>query len=76
MAYSFEEPMGDESHNQIIKCMGENLVPTGTVYDDTQYASCAGVGGAIQGQTSLTGDQYIASLNYKHNHLWRSFGIV
>jgi ATP-binding cassette subfamily G (WHITE) protein 2 (SNQ2) len=56
--------------------VGVNLVPNGSGYNDTRYQSCAGIGGAIQGATSLTGDQYLGSLAYSYTHVWRNFGIV
>ncbi|KAK9345389.1 CDR ABC transporter, partial [Lipomyces starkeyi] len=34
------------------------------------------VGGAVQGEVSLTGDQYLESLRYSHAHVWRNLGIV
>ncbi|KAJ5654867.1 ABC multidrug transporter [Penicillium lividum] len=77
LAYSFEALLATEFHNKQIDCVGGNIVPNGGNYtNEAGYASCAGIGGAIQGQTSLTGDQYLASLSYSHSHVWRNFGIV
>ncbi|KAL1306318.1 hypothetical protein AAFC00_004397 [Neodothiora populina] len=76
LAYAFEALMGNELHGQIIPCVTHNLIPNGPGYNDTTFQSCAGIPGAIQGETSLTGDQYLHALNYSHSHVWRNFGIV
>ncbi|KAK3387976.1 ABC-2 type transporter-domain-containing protein [Podospora didyma] len=76
LAYGFNALLSNEFHNKIIPCVTINLVPNGPGYDDALHQSCAGVGGAVQGQTFVTGDQYLASLSYSHAHLWRNFGIV
>lgn len=68
--------MANELHDQHIPCVGTNLVPNGAGYNETIYQSCAGIPGAVQGQTSLTGDQYLHSLLYSHSHVWRNFGII
>ena len=75
LAYGFDALLSNEFHGKHIDCVSNNLVPSGVGYDET-YASCAGVGGAIQGQTFVDGDNYLASLSYSHAHLWRNFGIV
>ncbi|KAI0137500.1 ABC-2 type transporter-domain-containing protein [Xylariales sp. AK1849] len=76
LAYAFDALLSNEFHGKVIECVGNNLVPTGPGYTDQLHMSCAGVGGVIQGQTSVTGDDYLASLSYSHDHLWRNFGIV
>lgn len=76
LAYGFEALLSNEFHNKIIPCVGVNLIPNGPGYLDPAFQSCAGVGGAIQGEVSLTGDQYLASLSYSHAYLWRNFGII
>lgn len=75
LAYGFDALISNEFHGKIIDCVSNNLVPSGSGYDET-YASCAGVGGAVQGQSYVTGDAYLGSLSYSHAHLWRNFGIV
>lgn len=75
LAYGFEALLSNEFHNKIIPCVGTNLIPQGPGYTDGAHQSCAGVGGAIQGNTYVTGDQYLSSLSYSHAHLWRNFGI-
>ncbi|KAL8848252.1 MAG: hypothetical protein Q9221_006725 [Calogaya cf. arnoldii] len=76
LAYGFEILMANEVHGQTIPCVNQNLIPNGPGYTDPAFQSCAGVAGAIQGATSLTGDQYLAGFSYKHSHLWRNFGII
>ncbi|KAJ5151295.1 ABC multidrug transporter atrF [Penicillium canariense] len=75
LAYGFEALLASEFHGKVIPCVGNNIVPQGPGYDNAAHQSCAGVGGAIQGNTYVTGDQYLASLSYNHSHLWRNFGI-
>lgn len=76
LAYGFDALLSNEFHNKTIPCVGSNLVPTGPGYMDTDYQSCAGVGGARQGLNYVTGDDYLASLSYSHGHVWRNFGIL
>ncbi|KAE8343763.1 hypothetical protein BDV24DRAFT_172446 [Aspergillus arachidicola] len=77
LAYGFDALLSSEFHNKIIPCVGTNLIPTGPGYENVpDHQSCAGVGGAIQGNNYVTGDQYLASLSYSHNHVWRNFGIL
>jgi len=75
LSYGFEALLSNEFHDKTIPCVGNNLVPQGPGYMDPAHQSCAGVGGAIQGSTYVTGDQYLHSLSYSHSHLWRNFGI-
>ena len=76
LAYGFDALLSNEFHGKIIPCIGSNLVPMGPGYSDPNHQSCAGVGGAIQGQNFVTGDNYLASLSYSHGHVWRNFGIL
>jgi hypothetical protein len=55
LAYGFQALLANEFHNTIIPCVGPNLVPNGATYLETAYQSCAGVPGAIQGATFVTG---------------------
>ncbi|KAJ5683536.1 ABC multidrug transporter atrF [Penicillium macrosclerotiorum] len=75
LAYGFEALLSNEFHGKVIPCVANNLIPSGSGYEDSAYQSCAGVGGAIQGNTYVTGDQYLSSLSYSHSHVWRNFGI-
>ncbi|KAH8801491.1 ABC-2 type transporter-domain-containing protein [Xylogone sp. PMI_703] len=76
LAYGFSAILSNEFHNTVIACVGNNLVPNGPGYGNPAFQSCAGVGGATPGATSLTGDDYLASLSYSHDDLWRNFGII
>ncbi|KFZ25439.1 hypothetical protein V502_00089 [Pseudogymnoascus sp. VKM F-4520 (FW-2644)] len=76
LAYAFSALLSNEFHGKTIPCIGSNLVPNGATYTDSAYQSCAGVGGAVQGQVTLAGDQYLGSLSYSYSTMWRNFGIV
>jgi ABC-type multidrug transport system permease subunit/ABC-type uncharacterized transport system ATPase component len=76
LSYAFEALLANEFHGKVIPCIGVNLIPNGPGYLNSAFQSCAGVGGAIQGETSLTGDQYLQSMSYSHSHVWRNFGIL
>ncbi|RHZ43888.1 uncharacterized protein CDV56_101606 [Aspergillus thermomutatus] len=76
IAYSFETLLSNEFHGHTIDCVGSNLIPNGPGYNSTNHQSCAGVQGAVQGEVSVTGDQYLHALNYSHGHAWRNFGVV
>ncbi|EED17373.1 ABC multidrug transporter, putative [Talaromyces stipitatus ATCC 10500] len=76
LAYGFEALLGNEYKNKTIPCVGNNLVPVGPGYTDSSFQSCAGVGGAVQGQAYVTGEAYLNSLSYSSSHVWRNFGIL
>ncbi|KAL2129334.1 hypothetical protein VTI74DRAFT_7926 [Chaetomium olivicolor] len=76
VAYAFDALLSNEFHGKIIECIGNNLVPNGPGYADPAHQSCAGVTGSTQGQTWLTGDQYLDALTYSQTHIWRNLGIV
>ena len=76
MAYGFDALLSNEFHDQQIPCEPPNIIPYGPGYNDSRFQSCAGVGGAVQGATSLTGDSYLHSLEYSHSHVWRNVGIL
>lgn len=76
LSYGFDALLSNEFHGMTISCVGNNIVPGGPGYEDLSHASCAGVGGAVQGETVVGGDAYLASLSYSHGHLWRNFGII
>ncbi|KAL6699323.1 ABC-2 type transporter domain-containing protein [Trichoderma pleuroticola] len=77
-AYAFQAALSNEFHDQHIPCVGNNLVPSGTGYENVDSANraCTGVGGALPGADFVTGDQYLSSLHYKHSQLWRNYGVV
>jgi ABC-type multidrug transport system permease subunit/ABC-type multidrug transport system ATPase subunit len=76
LSYAFEALLSNEFHEKLIPCVENNLVPNGPGYTDLTYQSCAGVRGALPGEVSLTGDNYLMSLSYSYDHLWRNFGII
>ncbi|KAJ5084892.1 hypothetical protein NUU61_009471 [Penicillium alfredii] len=76
LSYGFESLLSNEFQGKIIPCIGNNIIPQGPGYTNPQHQSCAGVGGAIPGETTVTGEAYLASLSYSHSHVWRNFGIV
>ncbi|KAG9253562.1 ABC transporter [Emericellopsis atlantica] len=76
LAYAFDALLSNELHGKIIPCVGPNLIPSGGDYTSAENQACAGVGGAVPGQTYIDGDAYLASLSYSHAHMWRNFGIV
>lgn len=81
LAYGFQALLANEFHHKVIPCVAQNLVPfdpTGQFYNDPAHQSCAGVGGAIQGSGHVTinGDDYLSSLSYSHDNVWRNFGIL
>ncbi|KAL1892603.1 ATP-binding cassette transporter snq2 [Sporothrix stenoceras] len=77
-AYAFQAALSNEFHGQHINCVGNNLVPSGPGYENTDPANraCAGVGGAEPGADYVTGDNYLASLHYHHSSLWRNYGVL
>lgn len=77
MAYTFEALMSNEFHDTVMPCVGPNIVPNGPGYGaGVGGQSCVGVSGAAPGDTSVLGDNYLASLSYSHSHVWRNFGIL
>ncbi|KAK3295231.1 brefeldin A resistance protein [Chaetomium fimeti] len=76
IAYAFDALLSNEFHGRVIECSGNSLVPNGPGYNDPAHQSCAGVTGSTQGQTSLTGDDYLGALTYSQTHIWRNVGIV
>jgi ABC-type multidrug transport system ATPase subunit len=78
MAYGFDSLLSNEFHAQEIPCVGPNIIPNGPGYASESGGgqSCAGVGGAVPGATSLTGDAYLSSMSFGHGHIWRNLGII
>ncbi|RAL60548.1 hypothetical protein DID88_009744 [Monilinia fructigena] len=76
LAYGFSAVLANEFKGQVIPCVGTNLVPNGPGYTDLTYQACAGVGGALPGAISVTGEQYLNSLSYSTDNIWRNFGIL
>ena len=77
MAYGFEALLGNEFHGQLLPCVGPYLIPNGPGYTSgVGGQSCIGVGGALLGATSVTGDDYLAYMSFSHDHVWRNFGVL
>ncbi|KAL5322875.1 hypothetical protein ACEPPN_010854 [Leptodophora sp. 'Broadleaf-Isolate-01'] len=76
LAYGFSAILANEFKDTIIPCVANNLIPNGPGYTDPAFQACSGVGGATAGATSLTGEQYLASLSYSPDDIWRNFGIL
>lgn len=76
LAYGFSAVLANEFKNTIVPCVATNLVPNGPGYTDLAHQACTGVGGALPGATSVTGEQYLASLSYSSANIWRNFGII
>lgn len=76
LAYGFSAILANEFKGQIIPCVATNLVPNGPGYTDSTHQACTGVGGALPGATSVTGEQYLSSLSYSSGDIWRNFGII
>jgi ATP-binding cassette subfamily G (WHITE) protein 2 (SNQ2) len=76
LAYAFQSLLDNEFHGKTIPCVNNNLIPNGPTYTNLAHQACSGVRGAPIGATSVTGDEYLASLSYSYSHLWRNLGIV
>ncbi|THW43914.1 putative Brefeldin A resistance protein [Aureobasidium pullulans] len=76
LAYAYNALLSNEFSGKIIPCVGPNLVPNGPGYGSMENQACTGVRGAPVGATSVTGDQYLATLSYSRSDLWRNVGIV
>jgi ABC-type multidrug transport system ATPase subunit/ABC-type multidrug transport system permease subunit len=77
MAYTFEALTSNEFRVVELPCVGPNLIPNGPGYGPAVGGqSCVGVVGAAPGQTSFSGNSYLAALSYSPSHIWRNFGIL
>ncbi|CAK7227035.1 hypothetical protein SEUCBS140593_006442 [Sporothrix eucalyptigena] len=77
LSYAFDALLSNEFHGKIIPCDSVYLIPSGAGYENaTGHQSCAGVLGAIQGETTVYGDNYLTALRYGYHHIWRNVGIV
>jgi ABC-type multidrug transport system ATPase subunit len=76
LAYAFDAMLSNELGGQVFPCANNQLVPNGPGYGDQAFQACTGVRGAAIGATSVTGEQYLAGLEYSVSHIWRNFGIL
>jgi ABC-type multidrug transport system permease subunit/ABC-type multidrug transport system ATPase subunit len=77
MAYGFDALLSNEFKDTVIDCVNKNLIPNYLPqYQDRAHQACAGVGGTQPYATSVTGEEYLASLSYAPSHVWRNVGIL
>ncbi|KAK1758006.1 ABC transporter G family member 19 [Echria macrotheca] len=75
VSYAFEGALTNEFHARTMECAPNMLVPQGPGIKPANQG-CA-VPGAVPGQTSVSGDDYVASqLDYSRSNLWRNFGVL
>jgi ATP-binding cassette, subfamily G (WHITE), member 2, PDR len=73
VSYAFEAILANEVHNQQYQCAPTSLVPP---YGTGNNFQCA-VAGAMPGQTSVLGDDWLlSSYGYSYSHVWRNLGIL
>lgn len=78
VAYGFEALMVNEFHGRDYSCTSYVPSPLVPGYENTSMhnMACSAVG-AVQGQSYVLGDTYIASAyKYLHSHKWRNVGIL
>ncbi|KAF2713557.1 ABC transporter [Pleomassaria siparia CBS 279.74] len=77
LSYGFEALMANEFKDTEIPCVYANLIPNYLPqYQDSAHQACTGVGGAVAGSTSVTGEAYLATLSYSPSNIWRNVGIL
>ncbi|KAL5319451.1 hypothetical protein ACEPPN_012505 [Leptodophora sp. 'Broadleaf-Isolate-01'] len=76
VAYGFEAIMVNEFHNRNFTC--STYVPFGGLYSSVPPLNRACVAiGSVLGETSVNGDNYLASaFGYHNSHKWRNIGIM
>ncbi|PQE29880.1 ATP-binding cassette transporter protein [Rutstroemia sp. NJR-2017a WRK4] len=75
VAYAFEALFVNELHGSIFDC--STLVPTGPGYTQTGNTFICSVAGAVVGQTTVSGDDYLnAQFQYSYSHIWRNLGFM
>jgi ATP-binding cassette, subfamily G (WHITE), member 2, PDR len=75
VAYAFEALFVNELHAQEFICSA--LVPSGPGYSLTGDQFVCAVAGAIQGQSTVSGDNYLHSaFQYSYTHIWRNLGFM
>jgi ATP-binding cassette, subfamily G (WHITE), member 2, PDR len=73
VSYAFEAILANEVHNQQYQCAPTSLIPP---YGTGINFQCA-VAGAMPGQTSVLGDDWLLSTyGYSYSHVWRNLGIL
>ncbi|KAN0109951.1 putative ABC transporter CDR4 [Hyaloscypha variabilis] len=75
VAYAFEGLFVNELHGQRFAC--STLVPSGGAYTHTGNNFVCAVAGAVVGQTTVSGDDYLESqFQYSYAHIWRNLGFM
>lgn len=75
VAYAFEGLFVNELHGQRFAC--SNIVPTGPGYTQTSDNFVCAIAGAVVGQTTVSGDDYLQSqFQYSYSHIWRNLGFM
>jgi ATP-binding cassette subfamily G (WHITE) protein 2 (PDR) len=75
VAYAFEGLFVNELHGQRFAC--SSLVPTGAGYVHSGNNFVCAVAGAVVGQTTVSGDDYLeAQFQYSYSHIWRNLGFM
>lgn len=75
VAYAFEAVFVNELHGQRFEC--STLVPSGAGYTQTGNEFICGVAGAVVGQATVSGDDYLkAQFQYSYSHIWRNLGFM
>jgi len=75
VAYAFEALVVNELHGQRFDC--SQLVPSGPGYLNAGENFICAVNGAVVGQTSVLGDDYLQNLyEYSYSHIWRNLGFM
>ncbi|KAH8664556.1 ABC-2 type transporter-domain-containing protein [Xylariales sp. PMI_506] len=71
--YGFEILVANEFHGRNFTC--SSVIPSYTPQYGTSWV-CS-IAGAIAGQSTVNGDQFIATnYRYYYSHVWRNFGII
>ncbi|KAF7553146.1 hypothetical protein G7Z17_g3859 [Cylindrodendrum hubeiense] len=76
IGYAFEALLANEFHGRQFPCA--TLIPSGGDYDKLPASDrvCAVVG-AVDGQSTVSGDRYIElSYDFHYSHKWRNIGIL
>ncbi|RDW88005.1 putative ABC1 transport protein [Coleophoma cylindrospora] len=75
VAYAFEALFVNELHGQRFICSA--LVPSGPGYSQTGNSFICGIAGAVAGQSTVSGDDYLnAQFQYSYSHIWRNLGFM
>ncbi|TAQ84014.1 hypothetical protein B7494_g7660, partial [Chlorociboria aeruginascens] len=75
VAYAFEGLFVNELHGRRFAC--SQLVPSGSGYTLTGDTFICAVEGAIAGQSTVSGDDYLqAQFQYSYAHIWRNLGFM